>query len=292
MSWFSETFLGDTDREDEENRQRGAHEAAVQADIRARERQAEAYREGLGYLKTIPDILSRHFAPYEQAGSRSLPKLEGEYQRLLSNPNDILNNLGSGYKNSPGYKFRADEALRGIDRASAAGGTLGTPMHQRQSAELAGNLADQDYYPYLANALRLYSSGLGGLGGMAQMGYNAASTLGEDIANSTASMANLGYSHGSNEAQQMRASQAYLEQLRPRPSKSGNSEMLGGLLAMGLDAYMPGLGTASNQVFDFGGTNKSSETGGLSGILGNFSNPYRQQRSNQAYNGTYWEPRY
>jgi hypothetical protein len=300
-----------------------AHRRAQEADARAREVQNAAYRESMGYLKQIPGILSEHFAPYEQAGRRSLPRLESEYQRLTSNPSDILKTLGSGYESSPGYQFRKNESLRGIDRAAAAGGSLGTPAHQRLNAEMAGNLAGADYYPYLENALRLYSSGLRGNEGLANMGYSAASNLGEDISNSMMSTANLGYSHGSNEAQQMRAAQAYLEQLRPKSRFGSDGGIFNNLLGQGLANIGNGLNSGMDHATGNMGSwmNKTRQQTGLSQVGGMLSglmkggwmggamgamgdaaqqnqggNPYQQyfggggQNSSQP-NGTYWERR-
>lgn len=300
MGFFSDIgdfFFGNDDAEQ-------AHARAREADAQARSEQSRAYREAIGYIKTVPGILTEHYGPYEQAGKRSLSSLEDEYQKMLSSPQDILSSLGSKYQSSPGYQFRRDEALRGIDRAAAAGGTLGSPLHGRLAAETATNVASNDYYPYLENALRLYSSGLGGMGGLSQLGYNAASNIGDNISNSTLSLANLGYSHGSNEANQIRASQAYLDSLRPKSTFGTNGGMFNDLLGKWLnntsDSLSPqsifgalgaGAGGMGMGRMGAGGTNMG--VAGLEGLLGNFTGYQNQsQRPNQGYNGRYWEPRY
>ena len=117
------------------------------------------------YMSQIPDILKKYFAPYEG---------------LVQDPTQKLSQIGAGYKQSPGYQFALNQALKGVGQASAAGGMAGSPQQQQQAAATAQGLASQDYGQYMQRALGLYGTGLAGQRG-----------LGEDLASSLMSRAQL-----------------------------------------------------------------------------------------------------
>lgn len=152
-----------------------------------------------GYLDQIPETLRPYFEPYAKAGQDTIPTLQNEYNKMLGDPGEFLKKIGAGYNESPGYKFMRDQGLVGINNAAAAGGMLGTPQHQQQSGELATNLANQDFYNYLSNALKSYMGGLQGTQDMFHTGYQAGSNYGEDLAQALMSKANLAYSGQQNQ---------------------------------------------------------------------------------------------
>jgi len=191
--------------EDEHNRQEiERYNARMRAIERNRTEALNAARESQartqGYLSEIPGIISPHYKPFEEAGFRSIPTLEQQYGALINNPEMLLNQIGGGHRASPGYKFKTEEAIKAANQAAAAGGMLGSPSHQQSLAKTVTGLADQDYYNYLQNALGLFGAGLGGFGNLNQIGYNAASSLGEDLGNVQMNKANLAHAGGLTEA--------------------------------------------------------------------------------------------
>lgn len=155
-------------------------------------------RKANAYLDKIPGILEAHYGPFEQAGVKALPTLEQQYAKLLNNPEILMSQVGSSHRASPGYRFKTEEAIKAANQAAAAGGMLGSPSHQESLMRTVTGLADQDYYNYLQNALGLYGLGLSGQTGLANMGYNAASSLGEDLSRAALNQANLEYTTGQN----------------------------------------------------------------------------------------------
>ena len=97
------------------------------------------------YMGQIPDTLRKYLDPYHQAGMRQLPGLEDEYSGLVEDPTAVMNQIGRGYKQSPGYQYNVDEATRGANQAGAAGGMLGTPSEQLELAKQISGIASQDY---------------------------------------------------------------------------------------------------------------------------------------------------
>lgn len=155
------------------------------------------------YFNNIQQQLPGYFQPYMQAGQNALGPLQQAYGQLLSNPGGVMNQIGSGYQQSPGYQFQLKQGLNASNNAAAAGGMSGTPMAQYNSGQFATGLANQDYYNYLSHALGMYGQGLQGMQGLAGMGYGASTGLGEDLAGLAGAQGQLAYSGAANQDQSM-----------------------------------------------------------------------------------------
>lgn len=145
------------------------------------------------YYNQIPGQTSPYFNPYIQAGQNALPGLQEQFNKLINNPGNRLNEIGQNFQQSPGFKFAMDQALQAAGNASAAGGMAGSPQHEQQSMELARNLANQDYYNWLSGATGLYSKGLEGQQGLAAGGLEAGKSLADMIAQTLAQQGNLAF---------------------------------------------------------------------------------------------------
>ncbi len=194
------------------------------------------------YLQQIAPELRPYYQPYINAGAAALPQMSQQYGGLLgenpanqfhqlegyggqvgnqysqaaAHPQDVMNQIGQGYQQSPGYNWQLHQALAAGNNAASAGGMSGSPMHQQQNMSVASGLAGQDYNNYLQNALGVYGQGMSGLGnlygtglqgqsglygaglqgltGLGQMGYGAASNYGQNLAQSLAAQAQNAYS--------------------------------------------------------------------------------------------------
>lgn len=148
---------------------------------------------GMDYLNQIPKTLKPYYQPYINAGQGAMGQLQGQYGNLVNDPTAMMNQIGSHYQQSPGYQFQVGQAQGAANNAAAAGGMLGSPEHQYNSANMVNQLANQDYYNYLNHGLGLYGQGLQGLGGLNTMGYGASSELGNNLASTLGAKAQLGY---------------------------------------------------------------------------------------------------
>ena len=142
-------------------------------------------------LGKIPGQMEPFYSPYMTAGKGAMENLQNQNKGLFSG--DVQNQLGSSYKESPGYQFKLQQALGAGNNASAAGGMLGTPMHQQQSMDIANGLASQDYNDYIKNQMGLYNLGYGGEQGINQMGFDANKGMADTIGNVTGQQAGLSY---------------------------------------------------------------------------------------------------
>lgn len=159
-------------------------------------------KEAGKYLNQVRPMLEEYYDPYVEYGQSALPTLEEQYRSLLSDPGAFYRSLGEDFYTSPGYQFQMDEAMNAANQAAGASGLLGTPAHQQQSARYAQNLANQEYNNYISNLMDLYSQGLAGTQGQAQLGLGATGQLASGVANTLGSQANLGFSQAASQNEQ------------------------------------------------------------------------------------------
>lgn len=156
------------------------------------------------YLSSIPGQISPYYQPYIDQGRQSMGTLNTQYGRMLNNPGDIVNELGSGFQESPGYQWDLNQGTEAANNAAAAGGYVGTPMHQQNEAEMAEGVANKYYQPYMQETMHLYDQGIKGNQQFNQQGFNASSDMASAIAQALVQQANLAYSGASNQNQSRR----------------------------------------------------------------------------------------
>ena len=144
------------------------------------------------YLEQARRDLPQYYQPYMDAGKRQLPDLESGYSSMMD-PNAFIQKIGAGYQASPGFEWMKKQGMLASQNAAAAGGMLGSPQHERESAEMVTGLANQDFYNYLKHALGTYQSGIAGKQGLYDTGFGASTALGENLSSILGSQAGLAY---------------------------------------------------------------------------------------------------
>lgn len=129
----------------------------------------------------IPGKTQPYYQPYMDAGKTALGNLQGENASLLNGTKQ--NELGAGYKESPGYKYALQQALQAGQNASSAGGMLGTPQHQEGNMDAASGLASRDFGDYMNRQMGLYGQGYTGSQDINHQGYNANNEMANTQAN-------------------------------------------------------------------------------------------------------------
>lgn len=145
------------------------------------------------YLDQIPGQTNQYMQPYFDAGKSSIPKLQEQYDNILSNPGGAINKMGESFHESPGFKFAVQQALEAAGHANAAGGMAGTPQHQFDASQMVTGLANQDYDNYIKNTMGLYNEGLHGQQGMAQMGQQSGQSMADMISQVLAQKGNYAF---------------------------------------------------------------------------------------------------
>ncbi len=211
----------------------------------------------MGYFNQIPGAISPYFSPYSQAGQSTFPAyqntinagqnasniLQGQYARNINDPTSVMNQIGKGFQQSPGYDFQKQQMTNASNNAAAAGGFVGSPQAQQQMAQNIGGLANQDYWNYENHGLDQYNAGLQGEQGLNQMGFNAMSDLGH-----------MGYGANSQMAQQL----ADVFSRMGQTQFQGNEDMINAAMSQAQLAYA-------------GQQNKNENQGGFWGAIGNLA---------------------
>jgi hypothetical protein len=137
--------------------------------------------KAMEYANRVPGTVTPIYQPYMEAGQQAMGQLMPQYGQAINDPSQIQQRLGQGFEQSPGYEFNYNQSMNAANQAAGAGGMLGTPAHQQQAAELASQLANQDYANYYGRNENLYNQGLEGMGNINTMGYGASTNLADTL---------------------------------------------------------------------------------------------------------------
>lgn len=142
------------------------------------------------YLQGIPGDVKPLYDPYMQNGIEGQQKLKDYYDQIMNHPGDFYNKLGEGYQQSPGYAATLRQAMSGANNAAArgAGGGIGSPGAINNSAQAAGDVANQDFEKYLMRVLGLSQQGAEGTQHLEDQGYGATTDYASLIAQIKAGM--------------------------------------------------------------------------------------------------------
>lgn len=155
-------------------------------------------KEANKYLDQIPEAMRPYFEKYINSGNKNLGDLNSLYDQSTNDPSGVINKIGGGYKESPGYQFRLHNALTAGTNAAAAGGMAGSPQHQFQGMETANNMAGEDYDKYMTNALNQYNNGVSGKSHLNDQGFDASKSFGEHLGSLLGTKAQIGYNQAQN----------------------------------------------------------------------------------------------
>ena len=135
----------------------------------------------------------------------------GQYGQMANNPGNYLNNIYSGYSESPGYQYQKNQLLKDAGNTAAAGGYAGTEEDVKNRTSLVQALLSGDIQQYLQNYLGIQGQGLAGreraeigkagqygqgldiLENQAGRGYHAASSLADYLGGNAGAQAGLAY---------------------------------------------------------------------------------------------------
>ena len=155
------------------------------------------------YYNKIPGMMKDAYQPYVDQGKESMGQYSEQLSNLLKDPASIMNMIGQGYKESPGYQHSVDSATQASMRAAAASGEAGAPSVQEALADKVSQLSSRDYNNYINQALGQYGMGMQGEQGLTNMGYGASQSLVENLANALMNQGNMAYSGAQGEQQGM-----------------------------------------------------------------------------------------
>lgn len=145
------------------------------------------------YLNQIAPMAQQNLNPYISRGTEAGDTAYGEFNKLVQDPTAFLDSLFANYSMSEGFNNRRNEALRTARDAAATGGFSGTYGDQKLQTELADSLLSQDMQQWLNNVLGVYGTGLEGLQGFQNQGFNASTDLTNILGSTLGSQAGLAF---------------------------------------------------------------------------------------------------
>lgn len=124
-----------------------------------------------------------------QAAIEEQRRRDAQYQQniqpYLTMGTNALGTIGAlnagdigAFRADPGYQFRMDQSLKGLDRTAAAQGSVSGGGADADRIALAGGLADQGYSDYYSRLMNLATMGQNAAVGAGSMGQQSASNIG------------------------------------------------------------------------------------------------------------------
>lgn len=145
------------------------------------------------YFGDISNELKNYMNPYIQRGNQALDVTQGQYGNLINDPSAMYNKIAAGYQQSPGFQFALKQSLNSADNRNSAAGMSLSPQAEQNRMQVATGLANQDFGNYMGRAMNLYDTGLSGMQGIGNMGFDASKSLSENLASMLLSQAQLAY---------------------------------------------------------------------------------------------------
>jgi hypothetical protein len=140
------------------------------------------YKEGK-YLNKIPGMEHDAYDPYITQGKEAGGIMGDQYGEMSQDPSGLINRLMQNYKQSEGFQFKRDQALKAAGNSAAAGGMRGSALDVGNQVDLENRLQSQDMQEWLQNVLGVQQQGLQGEQHLFDTGYDATKTMTGDISN-------------------------------------------------------------------------------------------------------------
>lgn len=105
---------------------------------------------------------SNRYNPWIDAGSRARDMNEGQYSRLINDPNSVQNQIAAGFQYSPYQKFMLDNTTNMMNYNAANTGMLGTTQANQSLMNDLTKMTGQFEDTYIDRGMNSYNRGLQG----------------------------------------------------------------------------------------------------------------------------------
>src|ERR1700676_1949948 len=99
------------------------------------------------------------YNPWIDAGSRARDINEGQYSRLINDPNAVQNQVAAGFQYSPYQKFMLDNMTQRMNYNSANTGMLGTTQANQSLMDDLMKMTGQFQDTYIDRGMNSYNRG-------------------------------------------------------------------------------------------------------------------------------------
>ena len=133
----------------------------------------KALQQGIGQAGAASRQAIGYLQPYEQLGFGALNKYMSGLSQM-EDPAAYYRNIMSGYSESPMAKYQEQAGMKALTNQSAAAGMLGSGALRSSILRESQGISSQDMQSYLNNIMGVQGRYLSGMGGLGQMGFQAA----------------------------------------------------------------------------------------------------------------------
>lgn len=113
------------------------------------------------------------YSPWVEAGTAARDRLQGEYGKLVDNPNWLQDQVSAGFYESPYQKYMQDMVTKRMNYNATNTGMLGSGAAQRALQDELTKMTGQFQNDYINRGISSYGQGLTGYQGLADMGFKA-----------------------------------------------------------------------------------------------------------------------
>lgn len=149
--------------------------------------------KGMPYLNQIPGELKQYYDPYIGYGKSAYDTMNPQLSQMTTDPAAYMDKLMASYEPSKAYQLQKDEMTKAAGNTAAAGGMRGSLSDITGEARITDTLMGNDMQRWLDNALGIQRTGLQGEGNIFSTGYQASSSLADNLSNVLGSQAQLAF---------------------------------------------------------------------------------------------------
>jgi hypothetical protein len=157
------------------------------------------------YLQQVPGTITPYYQPYIDTGLGAMNQYYNNASTWAT-PQGAANNyntIAAGYTASPYSQYQTDQMQQAAAQSAAASGQAGTPAQQAAVANQINGINSRDEQEYINSILRTQQQGQQGLGDLTHQGYDASSSLAQQLARNLGMEGSLAYMGTANKDQSM-----------------------------------------------------------------------------------------
>ncbi|GEM_PF-2567406 len=148
------------------------------------------------YLDKVSGYGHDAYDPFINQGREAYGQLSPQYSKMFNDPHEMYDQDVSKYKPSAQYQFMQPRMNQAMGNTAAAGGFVGNEADQMSRTQLVQQMLGSDLGAYLENINGMRNTGMKGLEGSADKGFQASGSLADYLGNSAGNQAGLSATMG------------------------------------------------------------------------------------------------
>ncbi len=113
------------------------------------------------------------YDPWVKTGNEARDTTQAEYNKIIENPNYLQDLVSKGFQMSPYQSYITDMVTKRMNMNAANSGMLNSGAAQRALQQELTGMSGQFLNDYIARGMNSYSSALGGMENLRNLGFNS-----------------------------------------------------------------------------------------------------------------------